>query len=134
MTDHLYVWLYRPHSHEPVLCGRLDLIGGRQCLFSYAPVYLRRKDAIALSPDLPLRDGHYAAPSGLELHPVFEDAGPDRWGRRVIDRASNPRRRAAIDYLALAGEDRIGALGFASTADSYEVNHPPVFHRGDLPG
>ncbi|QYY34058.1 MULTISPECIES: type II toxin-antitoxin system HipA family toxin [Cupriavidus] len=134
MTGHLYVWLYQPHSHEPVLCGRLDLIGGRQCLFSYAPDYLRRKDAIALSPDLPLRNGQYAAPSGLELHPVFEDAGPDRWGRRVIDRAFNPRRRASIDYLALAGEDRIGALGFASTADSYEVNHPPVFHRGDLPG
>ncbi|WP_245176353.1 HipA domain-containing protein [Cupriavidus sp. AcVe19-6a] len=59
---------------------------------------------------------------------------PALWGRRVIDWAFNPHRRAAIDYLALAGEDRIGALGFASMVDSYEVNHPPVFHRGDLPG
>lgn len=134
MNDHLFVWFYRPHSHEPVLCGRLDLIGGRQCLFSYAPDYLQRRDAIALSPDLPLKDGQYSPPSGQELHAIFEDAGPDRWGRRVIDRAYNPRRRAAIDYLALAGEDRIGALGFAATADAYEVNHPPVFHRGDLPG
>uniref|UniRef100_UPI003F490DB5 type II toxin-antitoxin system HipA family toxin n=1 Tax=Cupriavidus necator TaxID=106590 RepID=UPI003F490DB5 len=134
MNGHLYVWFYRPHSPEPVLCGRLDLIGGRQCLFSYAPDYLQRKDSIALSPDLPLRDGKYSAPSGLELHPVFEDAGPDRWGRRVIDRAFNPRRRAAIDYLALAGEDRIAALGFAAVADRYDFNRPPVFHRGDLPG
>ncbi|WP_432263426.1 type II toxin-antitoxin system HipA family toxin [Cupriavidus sp. TMH.W2] len=134
VNDHLYVWFYRPHSREPVPCGRLDLIGGRQCLFSYAPGYLQRKEAIALSPDLPLREGQYAAPPGLELHPVFEDAGPDRWGRRVIDRAFNPRRRAAIDYLALAGEDRIGALGFAASGDRYEVDHPPVFHRGDLPG
>lgn len=133
MNDHLFVWFYPPHGHEPQLCGRLDLIGGRQCLFAYAREYLSRQAAIALCPDLPLRDGQYAAPVGLELHPVFEDAGPDRWGRRVIDRAFNPRRRAAIDYLALAGEDRIGALGFSDSDDVYQVNHVPAFHRGDLP-
>ncbi|AOZ01608.1 HipA protein [Cupriavidus sp. USMAHM13] len=133
MSDHLYVWLYPPEGHEPRLCGRLDLIGGRQCLFSYAPEYLSRQDATALCPDLPLRPGQYTAPASLELHPIFEDAGPDRWGRRVIDRVYNPRRRAAIDYLALAGEDRIGALGFSESDGVYQVNHAPVFHRGDLP-
>lgn len=84
MSDHLYVWLYPPEGHEPRLCGRLDLIGGRQCLFSYAPEYLSRQDATALCPDLPLRPGQYTAPASLELHPIFEDAGPDRWGRRTV--------------------------------------------------
>jgi len=131
--DHLYVWFYLPRSHEPVLCGRLDLIGGRRCSFSYAPEYLRRRGAVALSPDLPLRDGQYAPPLGLELHPVFEDAGPDRWGRRVIDSALNPRRRAPTDYLALAGENRIGALGFGPSAARYGVQPMPAFNCRALP-
>jgi serine/threonine-protein kinase HipA len=133
MNNDLFVWFYPPHGQEPQLCGRLDLIGGRQCVFSYAREYLSRADGIALCPDLPLRDGQYTAPVGLELHPIFEDAGPDRWGRRVIDRAFNPRRRAAIDYLALAGEDRIGALGFSASDEIYQVDQAPAFHRSDLP-
>lgn len=68
----------------------------------------------------------------MSLLPVFEDAGPDRWGQRVIDRACNPRRRAAIDYLALAGEDRIGALGFSASEEAYRTGHEEAFHRGDL--
>src|SRR5260364_284629 len=48
----------------------------------------------------------------LDLHPVFEDAGPDRWGRQIIDKVFQLPRRSPIDYLATAGEDRIGALGF----------------------
>lgn len=132
VTDHLFVWIYPPHQPTPVLCGRLDLIGGRQSLFSYATGYLERQDSFPVSPDLPLRPGQYAPPPGLPLPPIFEDAGPDRWGQRVIDRAFNPRRRAAIDYLALAGEDRIGAFGFCLSDQAYIVEQSPIFHRGDL--
>ncbi len=134
MSDHLFVWLYPPHSLRPELCGRLDLIGGRQCLFSYAPEYLDRREAMPLAPDLPPRAGQYAPPPGMPIHSIFEDAGPDRWGQRVIDRIFNPRRRSPMDYLALAGEDRIGALGFSEAADHYRVDLPQPFHRGDLPG
>lgn len=132
VTDHLFVWIYLPHQATPVPCGRLDLIGGRQSLFSYAAEYLERADSFPVSPDLPLRPGQYAPPPGFPLPPIFEDAGPDRWGQRVIDRAFNPRRRAAIDYLALAGEDRIGALGFCLSDQTYIVEPSPAFHRGDL--
>src|SRR5260363_157601 len=70
---------------KPVLCGTLDLIGGRRCLFSYAGKWRASKNAFALSPDLPLKAGQFEPPAGLDLHPVFEDAGPDRWGRQIID-------------------------------------------------
>ncbi|QYY33564.1 HipA N-terminal domain-containing protein (plasmid) [Cupriavidus pinatubonensis] len=130
MNDHLFVWFYPPPGHDPLLCGRLDLIGGRQCLFSYAPEYLNRSNAIALCPDLPLLERQYVASAGVEMHPIFEDAGPDRWGRRVMDLAVNPRRRAAIDYLALAGVDRIGALGFSGSGESSPVRGAPPVHRG----
>jgi serine/threonine-protein kinase HipA len=132
MNDDLYVWIYPPHALTPVLCGTIRLIGGRRCLFSYAPGWLNDRHAFELSPDLPLRPGAFEPEHGQDIHPIFDDAGPDRWGQRVIDTAFRPRRRSPIDYLALAGEDRIGALGFSWSADRYDVPAEQVFHTADL--
>src|SRR5260363_289509 len=87
---------------------------------------------IALSPDLPLKAGQFEPPAGLDLHPVFEDAGPDRWGRQIIDKVFQLPRRSPIDYLATAGEDRIGALGFSSSPDDYVVAKEQAFQAADL--
>ncbi|BCQ22313.1 type II toxin-antitoxin system HipA family toxin [Caballeronia sp. NK8] len=132
MNDELFVWIYPPGALAPRLCGALRLIGGRRCLFAYTTDWLNDAHAFALSPDLPLRPGTFDPPPGLELHPVFEDAGPDRWGRQVIDTVFRPRRRAPIDYLALAGENRIGALGFSWTSNAYETPPDQAFHVADL--
>ncbi len=132
MNHELYVWIYPPSALEPVPCGTLDLIGGRRCLFSYANVWLARSDSFALSPDLPLKTGQFEPPNGLDLAPIFEDAGPDRWGHKIIDKIFQLPRRAPIDYLAVAGEDRIGALGFSMSPNSYIVAKEQVFHATDL--
>ncbi|KMY86642.1 HIPA protein [Candidatus Paraburkholderia calva] len=100
--------------------------------FSYAPSWLDDKHAIELSQNLPLRPGEFEPGLGQEINPIFEDAGPDRWGRRVIDVAFRPVRRSPIDYLALAGEDRIGALGFSWSAKRYEAPADQAFHAADL--
>lgn len=132
MSDELYVWIYPPLSLTPVACGKLSLIRGRKCLFEYAPAWLESARPFALSPDLPLRAGAFEPPSGHDIHPVFQDAGPDRWGQRIIEQVFNPRRRSEIDYLALAGEDRIGALAFTWHAEGYEPEREQVLHRADL--
>jgi serine/threonine-protein kinase HipA len=132
MENQLYLWIYSPGALKPEPCGTLDLIGGRRILFSYSPEWLADKNAFALSPDLPLRAGQFEPASHLDLHPIFEDAGPDRWGRQIIDKVFQPARRAPIDYLALAGEDRIGALGFSSSPKEYVVAKDQAFHAADL--
>lgn len=132
LFSELYVWIYPPKSLAPVLCGTLTLLGGRVCPFSYSDAWLGYSGAFALSPDLPLRAGLFEPPSKTLIHPVFEDATPDRWGRRVIDKIFKLQRRSELDYLAVAGEDRIGALGFSLRADEYTIAPQQALYLADL--
>lgn len=131
-NSELCVWIYPPSSTEPAHCGVLELISGRLCRFEYAPAWLARDDAFELSPDLPLRAGKFEPSAGLNIHPIFADAGPDRWGRQIIDRVFRLRRSSEIDYLAVAGEDRIGALGFSLNSECYDVIAEQALHTADL--
>ncbi|MGK7871358.1 type II toxin-antitoxin system HipA family toxin [Falsiroseomonas sp. E2-1-a20] len=42
----------------------------------------------------------------------FYDAGPDGWGKAVMDRAYPDRKMDMAEYLALAGDERSGELSF----------------------
>ena len=107
------VWLFPPTGAAPLVCGELRRIGGgRKLAFRYDAAWLAHPGAFALAPDLPLMVGDIEPALHLDVHPVFEDAGPDDWGRRVIDRAYQPSRRLLLNYLALAGQCPVGALGF----------------------
>jgi len=130
----LYVWIYLPVAEKPVPCGILSLLpGNRKASFRYLTEYVNNPGAFALSPDLPLREIEFMPPQEDALHPVFDDAGPDKWGRRVIDREENPSRRSEIDYLWYSGEDRVGALAFSSSAERYEPHSMSnAFHTDQL--
>lgn len=132
MNSELSVWVYPKSSAEPIHCGVLELIAGRLCRFEYAPAWLARSDGFELSPDLPLRAGKFEPDAGLNIHPIFADAGPDRWGRQIIDRVFRLRRSSEIDYLAVAGEDRVGALGFSFNGECYDVVAEQALHTADL--
>lgn len=90
--------------------------------FEYAAEWLRRADAFAIDPtSLPLRSGpHHSA----SLFGVMQDCGPDRWGRRLIERAVQKQILSRkpyqdLDYvLALDDASRIGALRFRENAES----------------
>ena len=43
---------------------------------------------------------------------ALRDAGPDYWGRLVIERALQTSALSEIDYLLKSPDDRAGALGF----------------------
>jgi len=84
--------------------------------FEYSPDWLRREDAFAIDPtSLPLHPGilHNKA-----LFGAFQDCGPDRWGRVLIERAVRKKVLARkpyrdVDYvLTLDDVARVGALRF----------------------
>lgn len=85
--------------------------------FEYASEWLERSDAFAIDPiSLPLQRGvHHSS----TLFGVFQDCGPGRWGRLLIERAARKRLlscpvRQELDYvLALEDNSRIGALRFS---------------------
>jgi serine/threonine-protein kinase HipA len=107
-------WLTDPAT--PRLIGTLYLLAGnRQCAFQYKPHWRK-----PLSPGLPLQDRPHLPLSGFEMPGVFEDAGPDRWGKLVIERLDRPERLSPIDYLYLAGDQRLGCLGFSTSETAYE--------------
>lgn len=113
-----FVWAWRPDATEPVVAGRLDRDGAHYS-FAYGTSYLERPDAIALY-GLPLRRGAQMPSSGTVAGCLL-DAGPDAWGRRVIE---HRRRDASSDldevgYLLRSGSNRIGALDFQTSATDY---------------
>jgi serine/threonine-protein kinase HipA len=110
---------------EDVLAGRLWAHRHRNtesATFAYVDTYLERPDAYALDPALPLTSGQQQTPAGRATFGAFSDCAPDRWGRRLIDRAEGLRAKresgaarsfGEIDYLLGVRDDlRQGALRF----------------------
>jgi serine/threonine-protein kinase HipA len=104
--------------NQEMLVGTLAQTG-RDVVFQYADTFLTR--GLHLSPfRLPLRREVQAfdGKGGLEVFGLFEDAQPDGWGRRLLDRHFQSRfgrSPGALERLACVGERGMGALTF----------HPP---------
>jgi serine/threonine-protein kinase HipA len=122
-----FVWVWLPNTITPVVAGRLYADGDRY-LFNYGRSYLARKNAIALyEPELPLRRGTLPLLPGLKMPNCIRDCAPDAWGRRVIlnrkfgkkGKEADPAEIDELTYLLESGSDRIGALDFQNSADSY---------------
>jgi len=94
-------------------------IAGRDVVFQYAESFLGLN--LAISPlRLPVQPGVqvYDGRGRMEVFGVFEDAMPDSWGRRLVDRHFQKtlgRPPGVLERLAYVGERAMGALTF----------HPP---------
>lgn len=79
--------------------------------FTYSPTYLARPDAYAVDPALPLDAGRGHT---TELPGAFADSAPDRWGRRLIEKAwPGPASISEVDYLVgVSDHSRQGALRY----------------------
>lgn len=123
--EQVYVWIWLPGATDPVPCGALRTVSGRAD-FAYGRRYLERDRAISIYEDLPLRAGAQQPRVG-ELASSLRDALPDRWGRRVLlhelaKRTGRDLVEDGYDEIALmiaSGSDRIGALDFQSSPDTY---------------
>jgi serine/threonine-protein kinase HipA len=118
--------------------GELLFEGGgrvRQSRFRYAGSWMKRPGRVAIDPvGLPLLSS--SAPTSSTPHEVplaFYDAGPDGWGKRVID-ANYPGLTIGMgEYLALGGPNRTGDLLFGPTPDGPATWCPDGFPV-DIPG
>lgn len=112
-----YVYITLPGETEPVTAGRFSLTTDRHGTplgrFVYGRRYLERDDAVPIDPiELKLARGTYRTTALKGVFGALRDAGPDYWGRRVIERHAGKAELSELDYLLFAPDDRAGALGF----------------------
>jgi serine/threonine-protein kinase HipA len=112
-----FVYITLPGATEPVTAGRFVHERQRSGLtlgrFVYGRSYLARRDAVAFDPvELKLSDRTYETVALGGVFGALRDAGPDHWGRRVIERYAGKAQLSELDYLLHSADDRAGALGF----------------------
>jgi serine/threonine-protein kinase HipA len=119
-----FVWVWLPGGAEPVVAGRLDLVGPTVA-FTYGQRYLEREDRIPLYlPELPLQRGPISPLVG-DIPGCIADAGPDAWGQRIIlysltgSAEAETTTLGPLTYLLRSGSDRIGALDFQASPTEY---------------
>lgn len=116
-ADRCNVLFYPRRKITPLKAGELRLLPGlKGSVFTYFPDYIAHPDAIALDPfGLPLRrEERVTMKDDARILPeALGDAGPDAWGRNVIDRVAKLERSSEFDYLIAAGPNRAGALDFS---------------------
>lgn len=112
-----YVYITLPRAASAVTAGKFVMTTARTGAplgqFVYGRSYLQKTGALPIDPvELHLSDKTYET---VQLQGVFgalRDAGPDFWGRRVIEKHAGIPRLGEMDYLLQSADDRAGALGF----------------------
>ena len=90
--------------------------------FRYGDRYLRRKDAVEFDPfQLPLGNETHEFTKLKGIPGAVRDAGPDAWGRRVIEHKleRSPADLEEIDYLLHGPQDGAGYLSFGDTVEPH---------------
>src|SRR6185437_1740795 len=112
-----YVYITLPGETESVTAGRFELTKDRRGnalgRFVYGKSYLARANAVAIDPiELKLSGNTYDTARLNGVFGALRDAGPDYWGRRVIEKHAGVAQLGELDYLLNSADDRAGALGF----------------------
>jgi serine/threonine-protein kinase HipA len=123
-SEELWVWNTLPIEPTPVLCGRFQwtatpgALGGSGIgRFVYARAYLDRSDARPIDPVLlPLRDAEFTTTTLGGIFSALHDAGPDSWGRFLIERLYGPQ--SELGYLLRAAGERTGTLDFSRARET----------------
>jgi serine/threonine-protein kinase HipA len=117
MTSECFVYITLPGKTVPVTAGRFELKKNRGGLpvgrFVYGSRYRALADAVPLDPlELKLSDRVYETAALGGMFGALRDAGPDHWGRRIIERHLGNTDLGELDYLLHSPDDRAGALSF----------------------
>ena len=112
-----FVYITLPGQTAPVTAARFELTKDRRDIaigrLVYGRSYLARADAVPIDPiELRLAGQTYETVGMKGLFGALRDAGPDYWGRRVIERHVGAAQLNEMDYLLHSPDDRAGALGF----------------------
>lgn len=112
-----FVYITLPGQVSAVTAGRFVLglteRGDPLGRFVYGRSYRENPQAVEIDPvELKLSPRTYET---VQLNGVFgalRDAGPDYWGRRVIEKHAGKVQLGELDYLLESPDDRAGALSF----------------------
>jgi serine/threonine-protein kinase HipA len=120
-----FVYITLPGAVSAVTAGRFvidtDPRGILMGRFVYGRSYLDNPGAVDIDPvELKLAAITYETVQMNGVFGALRDAGPDFWGRRIIEKHAGIAKLGELDYLLESPDDRAGALGFG-------VNrHPPA--------
>lgn len=117
---YIYVQLPGTLTTVPAALLKVDKLrdGSFVGRFRYGDRYLERKDAIELDRfQLPLGERIHEFTKLQGIPAAVRDAGPDAWGRRVIEHKlqRGPADLEEIDYLLHGPHDAAGYLSFGET-------------------
>jgi serine/threonine-protein kinase HipA len=112
-----FVYITLPGATEPVTAARFELTtdrtGAALGRLVYGKTYLARGDAVPFDPvELRLGSRVYETTVMNGVFGALRDAGPDYWGRRIIERRVGKATLSELEYLLGSPDDRAGALGF----------------------
>ncbi len=136
---HAYVHIQLPGTLETVAAGLLRVETSDEGYvvgsFGYGRTYLGRSNAVELDPlQLPLQVGSRQFTKLRGVPGAIRDAGPDAWGRRVIEHRLQraPDQLHEIDYLLHGPQDGAGYLSF-STSATKKIPAPKFNRTHQLP-
>jgi serine/threonine-protein kinase HipA len=114
-----FVYITLPGARAAVTAGRFVLEqtpnGDPVGRFVYGRSYLDNPDAVEIDPvELKLSGATYETTRLNGLFGAIRDAGPDYWGRRIIEKHAGITKLGELDYLLESPDDRAGALGFGA--------------------
>lgn len=116
-----FVYITLPGQLQAVTAGRFQLGVARNGVpigrFVYGRRYLQSDGAVEFDPvELRLGEREYQTTHHKGVFGVLRDAGPDYWGRLVIERHAGRPPADELGYLLESADDRAGALGFGLSA------------------
>ena len=115
MTSEVFVWIHLPGDLAPTLAGKASISnpGGRAVgAFVYSGRYLKSDRALPLDPvALPLAERVFETTMLSGNFSAILDAGPDIWGKRIIDLKYGPQ--SGFGYLLHTNGGQVGALSFS---------------------
>lgn len=133
-VDRLVVFSLADGAPQPV--GELIFEGKgriRQSFFRYGSSWLRNPEALAIAPiGLPKR-AKVMRGTPYEVPLPFYDAGPDGWGKSILAAAFPNGVMGMGEYLASAGDERTGELGFGPSPGEGPQRWEPEPPFLDLP-
>jgi serine/threonine-protein kinase HipA len=112
-----FVYITLPGETSAVTAGKFVLgknaRGDALGQFVYRDKYLDDQRAVEIDPvELKLSKRTYETALLNGVFGALRDAGPDFWGRRVIEKHAGKAQLGELDYLLESPDDRAGALGF----------------------
>lgn len=112
-----FVYITLPGKVSAVTAGKFVLDptnpGGPLGRFVYGRSYVKNPDAVPIDPlELKLSSTTYNTVRLKGVFGALRDAGPDYWGRRLIEKHAAKATLGEMDYLLESPDDRAGALGF----------------------